>query len=279
MQLAMRPVFEYLDYRKYLKDAFEERRERDSSLSYRRLAELVGLDGSNFHKIVLGRTHLPARCQSRVIEYLGLGSRESEYFLLLTAFARERGAKARMEILERAKQLQDVARKPLEDRELLFYRDWWTSVIRLLLEVHDGRAVAAELASAMSPSILPQQAQASFDLLVELKLVKKAGSGRWKLADPHLTAGGEAKSGAVHAYQRQILELAAQSLQRHSRQERDVSTLTVPIDDKSYAAICDILRECRRQIQKQAESTTKPRRVMQLAMAFFPVSRTSGAPT
>jgi uncharacterized protein (TIGR02147 family) len=268
----MRPVFEYLDYRKYLKDAFEERRERDPRLSYRKLAELLGLDGSNFHKIILGRTHLPARCQPRVLEYLGMESREAEYFLLLTAFARERGAKARMEILERAKLLQDVARKPLEDRELLFYRDWWTSVVRLLLEIQDGRANAADLAAAVSPPILPQQAEASFDLLVELGLVKKSGSGRWKIADLHLTAGGEEKSRAIHAYQRQILELAAQSLPRHGRDERDVSTLTVPVDDQSFAAIRDILRECRRQIQKQAESTPKPRRVMQLAMAFFPVS-------
>lgn len=268
----MRPVFEYLDYRKYLKDAFEERRERDPNLSFRKLGEALGLDGSNFHKIVMGRTHLPARCQSRVVEYLGLGGRESEYFLLLLAFARERGAKARTEIIERAKQLQDVSRKPLEDRELQFYRDWWTSVVRLLLEVHEGRADSARLAACVSPAILPQQAQASMDLLVELGLVKKAGSDRWKLAEPHLTAGGETKARAVHAYQRQILELAAESLKRYPSQERDVSTLTVPVDEQSFAAIGDILRECRRQIQKQADSTANPRRVMQLAMAFFPVS-------
>lgn len=274
MDLSMRPVFEYLDYRKYLKDAFEERRGIDPQLSFRKLAEILGLDGSNFHKIVMGHTHLPVRCQSRVIEYLGLGGRESEYFMLLLAFARERGTKARMEIIERAKLLQDVERKPLEDRELLFYRDWWTSVIRLLLEVNQGQAVATRLAASVSPPISPQQAQFAMDLLVELGLVKKAGSDRWKLADPHLTAGGEAKARAVHAYQKQILELAGDSLARYPRHERDVSTITVPVDDQSFAAIVDILRECRRQIQKQADSTTKPGRVMQLAMAFFPVSQT-----
>lgn len=271
----MQPIFEYLDYRKYLKDAFEQRKALDSHLSYRRLGDLLGLDGSNFHKIVLGRTHLPVRCQSRVIEYLGLGSREAEYFLLLLAFARERGAKARMEIIERAKLLQDVARRPLEERELLFYRDWWTSVVRSLLEVHGGRADPAVLAQSVSPPILPQQAQSSMELLTELGLVKKAGSGRWKLAHAHLTAGGEAKARAVHVYQRQILELAARSLAAYPGRERDVSTLTLPIDDQSFVAICEILRECRRQLQKQAESTAKPNRVMQLAMAFFPVSQST----
>lgn len=273
----MRPVFEYLDYRRYLRDAFEERRSRDTNLTYRRLGETLGLDGSNFHKIVLGRSHLPIRCQARVVEYLGLSGRESEYFLLLLAFARERGAKARMEILERAKLLQDVDRRTLEDRELLFYRDWWISVIRLLLEVNGGQAVAERLAGQVAPPIRTEQAQEAMDLLVELGMVKRIGSGRWKLAEPHLTAGGAEKAKAIHAYQKQILSLATDALAKTPQAERDVSTLTVPVDDQSFAAIRDILRECRRQIQKQADSTEEPKRVMQLAMAFFPVSRKQGA--
>lgn len=272
MEVFMRPVFEYLDYRKYLNDSYLERREGDPELSYRRLGEQLGLDGSNFYKIVHGKSHLPVRCQSRVVEFLGLSSREAEYFQLLVAYARERGAKGRAEVLERARRMQDVARKSLESRELLFYRDWWTSVVRSLLEVHEGRAVFEELAANVSPPIPPREAQASFELLVELGLVKRAGSGRWKLSDLHLTAGGEAKAQSVHAYQRQILQLAVESLHRYSKDLRDVSTLTIPVDGPSFEAIGEILRECRRQIQKQAESTAKPDRVMQLAMAFFPVS-------
>lgn len=272
MEVHMRPVFEYLDYRKVLNDAYLERREGDPELSYRKLGEQLGLDGSNFYKIVHGKSHLPVRCQSRVVEFLGLSSREAEYFQLLVAYARERGAKGRAEVLEKARRMQDVARKTLESRELLFYRDWWTSVVRSLLEVHQGRAVFEELAASVSPPIPPREAQASFELLVELGLVKRAGSGKWKLADLHLTAGGEAKAQSVHAYQRQILQLAVESLHRYSKDLRDVSTLTLPVDGRSFSAIGEILRECRRQIQKQAESTGHPDRVMQLAMAFFPVS-------
>ena len=268
----MRPVFEYMDYRKYLKDAFEERKLADSSLSYRNLADSLGLDGSNLHKILQGRSHLPARCQSRVLKFLGLGNREAEYFLLLTAYARERGAKARMEILERARLLQDVPRKALEERELLFYQNWWTPVVRLLLEAHEGRAIPARLAKSVCPPISPDEAQASLDLLLELGLVKKTGSGRLKLAEAHLTAGGERKALAIHAYQKQVFELAIASLQRFSKDERDVSTVTFSVDDQAYQAILDILRECRRQVQKHADSIRQPTRVMQLAMAFFPVS-------
>ncbi|MEO7423846.1 MAG: TIGR02147 family protein [Fibrobacteria bacterium] len=268
----MRPVFEYLDYRNYLRDAFEERKRLDTRLSYRKLAATLGLDASNLHKIFQARGHLPARCQTRVLKFLGLSHRSAEYFLLLVAHARERGELARMDILERARRLQDVPRLTLEDRELLFYQKWWTSVVRLLLEVHEGRAVADKLAKSVCPPITPTEAQASLDLLLELGLVKKAVSGRLKLGEAHLTAGGEKKSKAVHDYQSQIFELAIASLHRFSRNERDVSTVTFAVDEKAHQAILDILRECRRQVQKQADSTRQPKRVMQLAMAFFPVS-------
>ena len=268
----MRPVFDYLDYREYLKDAFEERKRLDPRLSYRKLAALVGLDASNLHKILQSRSHLPTRCQARILKFLGLDHRDAEYFLLLAAYARERGEQARMEILARARLLKDVPRMSLEERELSFYKDWWTSVVRLLLEVRQGRADPAQLAKNVCPPIAPADAQASLDLLLGLGLVKKAGSGRLKLGAAHLTAGGERKAKAVHEYQRQIFELAIASLQRFSREERDVSTVTFVVDDQAHKAILDILKECRRQVQKQADSVRLPQRVMQLAMAFFPVS-------
>ena len=268
----MRAIFEYLDYREYLKDAFEERKLLDPRLSYRKLAAMFGLDASNLHKILQGQVQLPTRCQARVLKFLGLGNRNAEYFLLLTSYARERGEQARREILERARLLKDVPRLALEERELSFYKDWWTSVVRLLLEVREGRADPAQLAKNVCPPITPAEAQASLDLLLQLGLVKKAGSSRLKLGEAHLTAGGERKSKAVHAFQTQIFELAIASLHRFSRNERDVSTVTFVVDDQAHQAILDILRECRRQVQKQADSTRQPKRVMQLAMAYFPVS-------
>jgi uncharacterized protein (TIGR02147 family) len=273
----MNPVYEYLDYRKYLEDSIEERRKTDPTTSYRRLGASLGLDGSNLHKVVRGRMHLPPRCQARTLEFLGLSGRSAEYFLLLVEYARERSGKARAGILERARILQDVSRRPLEERELLFYQDWWTPVIRSLLEVQEGRAVHTELAERITPAISPEEALRSIELLAEIGLIRKVGSGRWKLSEPHVTAGGERKAQAVHAYQKQVFALAADSLQRHPREERDVSTLVLPVDDASFEDIQEILRDCRRRIQKRAEAVDRPRRVMQLAMACFPVTGKKGA--
>lgn len=273
---TMKSVFEYLDYRAYLKDAYEERKSEFAFYSYRMMAESFGLFPSNVFRILHGEAHLPARCQSRALEVLELSGRSAEYFQLLISYARERSVKARNEILEKALALRDVSRKPLEDRELEYFENWWVAVVRALLEVTKGRAVPGEIAGLLAPSVKEVEVRAALDLLEELKLVKKADSGRLLPAEAHLTAGGEAKAKAVHRFQRQILSLAAESLERFPPRVRDVSTLTLSMDERTFGEIRELIRECRRQIQKRVEDSKTPDRVMQLAMAFFPAAALPG---
>lgn len=270
--LDMRSVFEYLDYRDLLKEAYEHRKAESPLFSYRIMAELFGLDPSYVFRVLQKDQHLPARCQPRAVEFLGLTGRSAEYFQLLVAYARERGRKAKQEILEKALALRDVARRELEDRELGVLRDWWVPAVRSLLEVVDGRRHPEEIAARLSPSVPAADVSHALDLLLELGLVRRTGGGGLSLAETHLTVGGERRSEAVRAFQRQILLLASESLERHSRDVRDVSTLTLAVDKPAFVEIREMLRECRRQIQKRVEEAKKPDRVMQLAMAYFPLS-------
>lgn len=272
----MKPVFDYLDYRAYLKDVYEERKAESPFYSYRMMAESFGLFPSNIFRILHGEAHLPARCHSRALEFLGLSGRAAEYYLLLMAYARERSVKERTTILEKAMTLRDVARRPLESRELEYFSHWWTAVIRSLLETTGGRAVPSELGQALVPPVGENDVQSSLNLLLDLGLVKRASSGRLLPAEAHLTAGGEAKSKAVRGFQRQILTLASAALEQFPPDDRDMSTLTLSMDERAFREIRELVRECRRQIQKRVEDSKESDRVMHLAMAFFPAAQLPG---
>lgn len=272
----MKTVFEYLDYRAYMKDVYEDRKSESAFYSYRVMAESFGIFPSNLFRILHGDAHLPARCQSRALEVLGLTGRAAEYFQLLITYAREKSSRVRTEILEKALALRDVSRKSLEDRELEYFDHWWVAVVRALLEITKGRAVPRELADLVAPNIGESEVQSALELLEELKLVKKADSGRLLPAQAHLTAGGEAKAKAVHRFQRQILSLAAESLDRFPTAVRDVSSLTLSMDETTFCEIRELIRECRRQIQKLVEDAKTPDRVMHLAIAFFPAAGVKG---
>lgn len=269
----MRPIFEYLEYRDILKDAYEDLKALDPQFGYRKMAVSLGLHTSNVYRILTKECHLPARCQTRAIEFLGLSDRTASYFVLLIAYARERKNRSRMEILEQALALRDVQPRQLVDQELAYYRDWWVSAIRSLVEVLDGRAQPSELGRRLSPPVAESDIAAALDLLKQLGLVKKASSGRLVLSEPHVSAlVGEDRVQALRGYQKQILNLAIEALDRHSPAIRDVSTITLALDEGSFEEVRGFLREVRHRAQRSAGKTTKPDRVMQLAMAFFPLS-------
>jgi len=274
----VRPIFEYLDYRTLLRDAFEERGGEPGGFTYRMLAEFLGLDTSYVYRILHERSHLPVRCQSRAIEFLGLTERAAEYFTLLLAYARERNAKARNTILESALALRDVERRILSDGEVAYYEGWWIGAIRALIDVLGGRAHPAEIARRLAPSVPEAKVSQALDLLRELGLVRRLSSGRLVPAEPHVAAGSNpAKVQAIRRYQQDVLTLAAESVERFPKELRDVSTLTLSVDEDAFRDTRALLLECRRRIQKRVEAATDPDRVIQLAMAVFPLSTPSEA--
>lgn len=264
-------VFEYLDYRDLLKDHYENRKSEEPFFSYRLMAEQIGLDSSYLFRILQKDYHLPHQHVPRVLEILGLSGRSAEYFQMLIAYARARSQRAKQEILEKALALRDIGRRSLAERELGLFRDWWVPAVRCLVEVVEGRANPGELASRIRPGITEEQARAAVELLLDLGLLRKAAGGRLQLHDAHLSAGGPEKAEAVRVFQDQVLQLAQGALKDVPPQERDISTLTFAVDGSSFAEIREMLRECRRQIQKKVDESRSPDRVMQLAIACFPL--------
>jgi uncharacterized protein (TIGR02147 family) len=265
-------VFDYLDYRDMLKDAYEDGKATDPLFSYRTMAKRLGTDASYLFRILRKELHLPVRCVPETLEFLGLSGRAAEYFQLLLACARSRGKLERQEILEKAATLRDVERRHLGKGEQAFFRDWWVSGVRCLLEVVDGRSRPEDLAARFRPGVTAAEIQSALETLLELGFAKKGPSGRLLLTEPHITAGGDEKVVAVRHFQKQVLDLAKESLERFPPELRDVSTLTLAVDKEAFEDIRALLRECRRQIQKRVEAAPHPDRVLELSMAIFPIA-------
>jgi uncharacterized protein (TIGR02147 family) len=273
----MKSIFEYVDYRQYLKDQFDARKSADRRFSYREFAEAIQIDTSNLHKLLNGRMHLPARCHSFALSYLDLSGRSAEYFILLTAYARERSSGGKTEILDRALALREVACRQIEESHLeQYFGDWWVSAVRSLLEVNDGRAVPSEISGRLIPKVDEQQVSRALDVLLALGMVRKGSSDRLVPVEAHVTASGEIKTRAVRRYQERILGLASESVHRFGPEQRDISTITMSVDGRAASRIQEALKECRRQVQIEVDEAKRPDRVMQLCMAFFPLAPQTG---
>ena len=71
-------LFEYLNYREFLRDAYEERHKGDWRFSHRYIAERAGFDASMFNKILQGKRNLTARLVSVFADIFCNDAREKQ---------------------------------------------------------------------------------------------------------------------------------------------------------------------------------------------------------
>ena len=229
--------------------------------SYRMMGDKLGLDSSYLYRVLQKKQHLPAHALPAAKEILALSGREAEYFDLLYSAAVSKDKTKREELMAKALSLRDVERHSLQAAELKLLENWWIPAVRAYLELNGGVVNVKQIARDICPPITEEQALEAIETLTEA----------------HLTVGGPEKAKAVRNFQRQVLKLASDALENIPVNERNISTLTLSVDQSCFEDLGDMLREFRRLVQKRVDGAKNPDRVMQLSMAFYPVARKGGA--
>ena len=134
----MSSIYDYTDYRDIIKDYYTEKKKTNSKYSYSVLGMAIGLNASHVFCVVEKKRNLPVRCVPAIKKVLGLTGRAAQYFDLLLAASRTKSEKTKTEILAKAILLRDVKKHYLTNKEQKYLSDWWTPVIRALVEINDG---------------------------------------------------------------------------------------------------------------------------------------------
>jgi uncharacterized protein (TIGR02147 family) len=147
-------------------------------------------------------------------------------------------------------------------------------VVRSVLEYFDFRDDYAQLGQQLSPQITEKEARDSVRLLEKLKLIKRDENGRYQLTDAAITTGEAWRSVAINAFQEQTIRLSQESLERHDRVFRDISTITMNIHAENFEEIRQRITEFRRSLIAYVGESSNPDRTYQLNIQLFPLTDT-----
>jgi len=266
-------LFGYWEYRDILRDFYNWRKESMSLYSYRMMGDKLGLDSSQLFRILNKDQHLsPARIPD-VVRLLGLKPKAAEFFDLLLRYNRARGEKEKKSLFEQILAKKGVSPKKLEEAQLKLFQQWHLVPIRCLIGAGLYTGNVENLGKMLTPPITAAEAQDAVNFLLNLGLVEKRAGGTYGISENHLTTGSAINSMVVRAYHRETFLHAAQALDLTPPQERHMSTLTLAADQDAIQDVNEMLRECRRQIQKRIEESQSPDRVVQVAFTIFPVAK------
>ena len=270
----MKSLFEYLDYREYMKDNYSSTKETHPFISFRYIEKKTGIDASYYAKVINKQKHISEASIPALSHFFRFNKRETDYFITLVSFCKARKNEQVEYHFNKLISLRDPGSRQLEEKKYKYFRQWYTVVIRELLHAIDYRGDYQKLAARLNPPISAVQARQSIKLLEELGLIESDASGRYFITDQFLTTDQKLRSIAVREFQRSMIRLAGEALDRFKQGERDISSLTISTNPSCMELIREKLDRTRKEIlQIVAEHEDAPSDVYQLNFQVFPVTK------
>jgi uncharacterized protein (TIGR02147 family) len=266
-------IYDYLDFREYLRDRYEAKKKESSAFSYRYIAGKVGLDAGSFSRILAGSRKLNLELTGRLARVFGLDDEEKEFFVTLVLYDQAKSHEEKSQFLEKIFRLRGVKASTLEESQYEFYREWYHSALRQLLHFYPFDGDYARLAKVLRPAIRPAEAKASLKLLEDLGLVVASPEGKIKLTDALITSGESVRAFFMNNLHMSMGELAFRSIQDIDPKERDFSGLTLSLSSKGFADLKAKLKQFRKDVLELAEKDGAVNCVYQVNLQAFPLSR------
>ncbi len=268
-------VFDFLDYRAYLRE-FYRRRKEHTSFSYRAFSMRANLKSPNYLKLVIdGERNLTPSMAKRFAGACGLTGQGSSFFVELVAFSQADTMDERNEIYARLKryaQYREANQLQLAQDE--YHSKWYLPAIRELVLAEDFEEDAKWIAERLEPQIKPAEAEAALKTLKQLKMLEHDDTGRLRQGTPHVTTGAETASLHMVNYHRTMMGLASDSLERVAYEQRDISAVTLCLGKDGLEHVKRAIVRFRRELLKLSELEQRPRQVVQVNFQLFPLSST-----
>ena len=267
-------IYDYTDYRLYLRDYYGEQKAKNPAFSYRYFARKAGFNSSGLYKdIVDGRTGITRSLILRFATAMKLSPKQQEYFETMVYFNEARTVEEKKLYFERMMKYHNSKAFRIDAAQYEYYSKWYYIAVRELLATSDFKDDYAAIARALNPGIRKEQASKAIKVLKKLGLVQKDKGGFYKAVDKILTTGSDVKSLGIANFQKSMMDLAKEAIDRHPSEHRNISTITFSVSKDTYTDIKAELDACRKRILGMVDRCENEDRVCQLNMQLFPLTQ------
>jgi uncharacterized protein (TIGR02147 family) len=271
----MPDLFTYLEYREYLKDAYEERRKLQPYFSYRFIGNKVGMDSSYLTRLFQKKLHLGDDLVDRMAGAFGLAEISLEYFRNLVSFNKTKNEVQARVFHEQLMRLRGVGYQVVREDQEEYFSNWIHVALRSLLDYLPFDGDYQALGARLFPAASADEAKRAVFLLERLGMARRTDHG-YEILDNHLHSGDNWSAQAIKTFQKTTMELASRSLDAVPPAQRDISTMTMDIDAETMDDLKIMVREFQENVAKLVENAKHSDRVYHLNIQLFPLSRIPG---
>jgi uncharacterized protein (TIGR02147 family) len=270
---AMKSIFEYIDYRKFLRDFYAESKSTTGYFSYRYFARKARIHAPIFLKLVIdGKRNLSRSTIDKFIAGLGLKEKAASYFRALVLFNQATSSLEKQEYYRALRVLHKmVPQHVIEDERFEYFDKWYYSVLREGLCHKDFKEDWERIALCVRPNITPSEARDAVEWLLNHKFLKKTKQGTYEQINRAITTRSEVYSFVARNFHRKMIQLAEQSLDSYPVSKRYATGITFGVDAQTYGMLVAEIEAFRDRVVQFVNSIPKTNQVYQINIQFFPV--------
>jgi uncharacterized protein (TIGR02147 family) len=268
-------IFDYLNYREYLSDAYKERKASNPAFSYRFIGGKIGLSASTFVRIIQGKRNVTTKHIAAIASVFHLKKQEEKYFELLVQFNQSSSSEEKKMFFEKLLSFKNTDFLLLMKGRYDLFNEWYYIAIRELLVHYRFNNDFEALAKMVEPPIQPREARKAIELLEKMSLIKRDSRGFYKPTDTLITVGEDWQSIAIANFQKTVINLAQSAIDRFMPDARDISTLTVNLSQKKLQIVKEKIRALRKEIMEIENVDQENDTVFQINFQIFPMSKSS----
>lgn len=267
-------VYEYFDYRKLLKDLFEDRKKTNRFFSYRVLAETAGFSSAGFFtKILQGAVNISSQMAIAFAKAFHLTKIETKYFEALVSFNQAKTHDRRREHFEEVLALRRSKVDNDFSENYKLFSQWYYVVIRDLLEFYPFKGNFKELGNMLQPPVGFQEAKKAIETLEKLGYIKKKADGYCR-TNVEITPEGKLWEPVAYLNSQLCsVDLVKYAIKNMPAEALEASSITLNISGKSFDLIKNRINKMRQELLEIAQNDANPDRIYRVNLHFFPVSK------
>jgi uncharacterized protein (TIGR02147 family) len=267
-------LFQYLNFRKFLKDWYDWHKEYEDGFSLSSIQKRSGLASrSHFFDICYGRK-LTEKFVPAYIKLLDLSGDEIHYFKAMVVYEQGTTDTLRAKAFETmAKISPQLLTLQVGSDMMRFFEQWYQPVLLTILAIHPSEKDPSVLASLFNPKITELQCVKALKLAQELGVLEwDPKNNIWHLQNRFMSCAESTKELALKPFHRKLQEFGIWHYD-HSYEKQHFSTLSIATTEKIKLKIEDILRETRSKILELVKQEPGEDTAFQVNFQVYPLSR------
>ncbi|WP_127715939.1 TIGR02147 family protein [Halobacteriovorax sp. HLS] len=267
-------IFDYSDYREFLRDFFEMKKRVNPSWSYGLWSSKLGLNSiSSITMVINGQRHAGKKIQKSLIDFFKFDAKESYYFEELVKIAKSTKSDPNLTILmlEQNDELKQLREKNTPSIDLFF--NWKAHCVKELTQLKDFFPTGAWIENKTGGLIKKEEASELLEALLEKKfLIKEFRDGKEVIvAASSILPTKEVTLSGAHAYHKGLMENSFEAI-KTDKDKRSLHATTLSLTKENIPKAKELIREFQIQFSEDIESSPGDE-VYQLNIQFFPLTK------